>query len=93
MVGEQHPVVRLDIAPHGVRQFSRRRRAVLRDRNAAERRDDLGENGPGEGDARHGKAGGSRWMRVHDGPGVRTLTIDLDVHRQFWSRRPTPSFR
>ena len=57
MVGEQHPVVRLDVLAHRLRQLRRGRRAVLRDGNAAERRDDLGEHRACQRNAGDGEAG------------------------------------
>ena len=58
VVGEQQPVVRLDVLADGRRQLRGRRRAVLGDRNAAQRGDHLGEHRARQRDAGDGKPGG-----------------------------------
>ena len=82
MVCEQQTIMRLDVLSHCCRQLGCRRRAVLRDGNAAERRDDLGEHGAIERNSRYGKAGGDRRMRMHDCPHVRAVLVHLEVHEQ-----------
>ena len=64
-----------------VGQLLGRRRRVLRDRNAAERRQHLGEHGAIERNAGDGKAGRGRRMRVHDRLHVGPLPVDLEVHQ------------
>ena len=82
VVGQQQPVVRLDVRANRRRQFRRRGRGVLGNRNAAQRRDHLGEHGAGERHAGHREAGGGRRMGVHHGPHVGSLVVDLEVHLQ-----------
>ena len=59
--------MRLDVLAHRLRQLLRRRRRVLGDRNAAERRHDFGEHRAIERNAGDGEPGRDRRMRVHDG--------------------------
>ena len=86
MVREQQPVVRLDVFADRCRQFRGGRRAVLGDRNAAERRDHLGQHGARQRDAGDGEAGGHRRMRVHHGVDVGPVAVNLEVHRQLGRR-------
>ena len=80
MVGQQHAVVCLHVLADRFRQLRRRRCRVLGNRNAAERRDDLGEHGAGQRNAGDGKPGRGRRMRVHDRLHVLPLPVDLEVH-------------
>jgi hypothetical protein len=87
VIGQQHPVVRFDVLADGLGQLHRRRRGVLGDRNAPERRHDLGKDGTGQRDAGHRKPRGRWRVRVHDSLRIRTLPIDLQVHLHL-GRRP-----
>ena len=82
MIGQQQPVVRLDVLPDGGRQLRRRRRGVVDDRDAAERADHLGQHGAVQRHAGDRKPGGQRRMRVHDGVHVGPLPVHLEVHQQ-----------
>ena len=77
VVGEQQPVVRLQILAACLRQFVGRRRRVLGNRDAAERGQHFGEYGARQGDPGHGKPGRDGGMRVHHGVHVGPNTIHL----------------
>ena len=80
------PSCALMYLPNGRRQLLRRRRRILRNRNAAERRQHFGEDGAIERNAGDRKAGRDRRMRVNDGLHVWPLTVDLEVHQHFRRR-------
>ena len=72
--------MRLDILPHGLRQFPGRRRGVFRDRHAPERRHHLGQHRAVERNSGNGKRRRHGRVRMHDRLHVRTLLVDLEVH-------------
>ena len=86
VIREQHAVVRLDVLADRLGQLPRGRRRVLRDRDAAERRQHFGQHGAVERNAGDRKAGGDRRMRVHDRLDVGALTIHLEVHQHLRRR-------
>ena len=72
--------------PDRLGQLLGRRRRVLRDRDAAERRQHLGEHRAVERNAGHGKPGRDRRMRVHHRLDVGPLPVDLEVHQHLGRR-------
>jgi hypothetical protein len=83
VVGEQHAVVRPEQRRHRISQFPRRGRPILRNRDAPERRHHLRQHRAVERNARDGKPGGRRRMRVNDGANVRPLAIRDQMHERF----------
>ena len=88
VVGQQHAVVRLDVLPHRFRQFARRGRGVLRNRDAPERGQHFGQYRAVQGDPCHGEPRRRRRMCMHDRPHVGPLPVDLEVHQHFGRRIP-----
>ena len=86
VVRQEQTIMRADVPFHRYRELARRRRSVLRDRNAAEGGHHFGEHGPVERDAGHGEPGGDRRMRVHDSLEVGPAAIHGQVHQQFGRR-------
>ena len=90
VVGQQQPVVRADVLPHGIGQLAGGGGAVVSDRNAPEGRDDLGQDGPVERDPGNGEPGGGRRVRVHDRLDLRPVLVDRQMHEDLGRRLPIP---
>ena len=82
VVREQQTVVRLDVFPHGRRQLGRRWCAVLGNGDAAKGRHDFGKHRAIERNARDGKAGCDRRVRMDDRLNIGAVLVHLEVHEQ-----------